>query len=86
LTAHQTTPTKHSKGELKMVQIIGDQEDNILEGTTENDTILGLAGNDTLNGSEGNDILQGSSLTTAGEIDILTGGTGSDTFVLGTPC
>ena len=68
-----------------MVQIIGDPEDNILEGTTENDTILGLAGNDTLNGSEGNDILQGSSLTTAGEIDILTGGTGADTFVLGTP-
>jgi hypothetical protein len=56
-----------------------------IEGTTENDTILGLAGNDTLNGSEGNDILQGSSLTAAGEIDILTGGTGSDTFVLGTP-
>jgi hypothetical protein len=68
-----------------MVQIIGDPEDNILEGTTENDTILGLAGNDILNGSEGNDILQGSSSTTAGEIDILTGGTGSDTFVLGTP-
>jgi len=68
-----------------MVQIIGDQENNILEGTTENDTILGLVGNDTLNGSEGNDILQGSSSTTAGEIDILTGGTGSDTFVLGTP-
>jgi hypothetical protein len=68
-----------------MVQIIGDPENNILEGTTENDTILGLAGNDTLNGSEGNDILQGSSLTAAGEIDILTGGTGSDTFVLGTP-
>ncbi len=68
-----------------MVQILGDQEDNILEGTTENDTILGLAGNDILDGSEGNDILQGSSLTTAGEIDILTGGTGSDSFVLGTP-
>ena len=68
-----------------MVQIIGDSENNILEGTIENDTILGLAGNDTLNGSEGNDILQGSSLTTVGEIDILTGGTGSDTFVLGTP-
>jgi hypothetical protein len=85
LTAHQTTPTNHNKEELKMVQIIGDLENNILEGTTENDTILGLAGNDTLNGSEGNDILQGSSSTTAGEIDILTGGTGSDTFVLGTP-
>ena len=68
-----------------MAPIIGDQENNILEGTTENDTLLGLAGNDTLNGSEGNDILQGSSLTTAGEIDILTGGTRSDTFVLGTP-
>jgi len=68
-----------------MAQIIGDPENNILEGTIENDTILGLAGNDTLNGSEGNDILQGSSLTAAGEIDIQTGGTGSDTFVLGTP-
>jgi hypothetical protein len=68
-----------------MASIIGDPENNILEGTIENDTILGLVGNDTLNGSEGNDILQGSSSTTAGEIDILTGGTGSDTFVLGTP-
>jgi Ca2+-binding RTX toxin-like protein len=45
-----------------MAPIIGDLEDNILDGTTENDTILGLAGNDTLNGSEGNDILQGSFL------------------------
>ena len=68
-----------------MAQIIGDQENNILDGTIENDTILGLAGNDTLNGNEGNDILQGSSLTTAGEIDNLTGGIGADTFVLGTP-
>lgn len=70
---------------MKRAQILGDQEDNILEGSIENDTILGLAGNDTLNGSEGNDILQGSSLTAAEEIDILTGETGSDTFVLGTP-
>ncbi|WP_333300273.1 hypothetical protein [Microcoleus sp. K4-C2] len=62
----RTTSTKHSKGELKKVQIIGDQENNILEETTENDTILGLAGNDTLNGSKGNDLLQGSSSTTAG--------------------
>jgi hypothetical protein len=62
----RTTPTKHSKGELKMVQIIGDQENNILEEKTENDTILGLAGNDTLNGSKGNNLLQGSSSTTAG--------------------
>jgi len=68
-----------------MAQIFGDQEDNFLEGSIENDTILGLNGNDTLNGSEGNDILQGSSLTAAGEIDRLTGGTGADTFVLGTP-
>ena len=68
-----------------MVQIIGDQEKNILEETTENDTILGLAGNDTLNGSKGNNLLQGSSSTTAGQIDILTGGSGSDTFVLDTP-
>jgi hypothetical protein len=68
-----------------MTLILGDQEDNLLDGTIENDTILGLAGNDTLNGNEGNDILQASSLTTAGEIDILTGGTESDTFVLGTP-
>ncbi|HAG82532.1 MAG TPA: hypothetical protein DCL61_15555 [Cyanobacteria bacterium UBA12227] len=68
-----------------MALILGDQEENLLDGTIENDTILGLAGNDTLNGNEGNDILQGSSLTTAGEIDNLTGGIGADTFVLGTP-
>ncbi len=68
-----------------MAPIIGDQENNILEGTIDNDTILGLAGNDTLNGSEGNDILQGSSLTATGKFNILTGGTGADTIVLGTP-
>jgi hypothetical protein len=62
----RTTPRKHSKGELKMVQIMGDPQNNILEETTENDTILGLAGNDPLNGSKGNDLLQGSSSTTAG--------------------
>jgi hypothetical protein len=30
---------KHSKGELKMIQIVGDQKDNILEDTLENGTI-----------------------------------------------
>lgn len=67
-----------------MAQIFGDSENTLLEGTIENDTILGLAGNDTLNGQEGDDSLQGSSVATAGEMDILTGGTGADTFVLGT--
>jgi hypothetical protein len=49
------------------------------------DRLIGGGGNDFLDGGAGNDYLDGSDATLrgAGELDILTGGGGSDTFVLG---
>jgi Ca2+-binding RTX toxin-like protein len=51
----------------------------------ESDNLGGGAGNDYLDGDAGNDYLLGtdSSARGAGELDILTGGGGSDTFVIG---
>lgn len=40
-------------------QIVGDNTDNVLDGTAENDTILGLGGNDRLSGLGGDDTLDG---------------------------
>ncbi|NJP10105.1 MAG: hypothetical protein HC866_12010 [Leptolyngbyaceae cyanobacterium RU_5_1] len=54
-----------------------------LDGGSGRDWLNGGVGNDVLLGSDGNDTLQGSSALTAGEIDLLTGGGGADTFVLG---
>lgn len=67
--------------------------DDILLGGTGNDTLFGSFGNDVLDGGNGNDRLSGagggifnnpsSSVSRgAGEIDVLTGGAGRDTFVL----
>ncbi len=51
----------------------------------ENDVLIGGSGNDYLDGDAGNDYLLGTDATAkgAGELDILTGGGGNDTFVLG---
>jgi hypothetical protein len=55
-----------------------------LDGGSGKDLLNGGIGNDTLSGGSGEDTLQGSSSTTAiGEVDVLTGGDGADTFVLG---
>ncbi|AFY39735.1 Hemolysin-type calcium-binding region [[Leptolyngbya] sp. PCC 7376] len=50
-----------------------------------NDYLIGGAGNDTLNGGGGNDILLGTDDVSLGanELDVLTGGSDSDTFILG---
>jgi serralysin len=77
--------------------IIGNELNNILSGGDGNDYLNGGDGNDKLTGGRGNDILIGgngndfiagvSTTPSAGgngEKDILTGGTGADTFFLGT--
>ena len=50
-----------------------------------NDVLYGGSGNDTLEGGAGNDVLDGTDAIAAGyfEKDILGGGLGRDTFVLG---
>jgi serralysin len=48
-----------------------------------NDLIYGGAGTDTLVGGAGNDYLVGFGYDSSAEYDILTGGIGADTFVLG---
>ncbi|MFN5871700.1 MAG: sodium:calcium exchanger, partial [Aphanizomenon sp.] len=56
-------------------------------GTSQNDNINTASGNDTINSGAGDDNIDGvngASLTPGlGEIDSLTGGTGSDRFILG---
>lgn len=56
-----------------------------LLGNTNNDSLYGGTGNDRLSGWSGNDYLDGfgSYAFNSGEYDTLTGGSGSDTFVLG---
>ncbi|HEY9692686.1 MAG TPA: hypothetical protein V6D15_10795 [Oculatellaceae cyanobacterium] len=59
----------------------GGTGDDTLLGGIDNDTLSGSVGNDSLDGGDGDDILVGSNLT-PGQLDILTGGTGKDLFVL----
>jgi Ca2+-binding RTX toxin-like protein len=77
----------------------GGSGDDVVSGFTGNDQVFGDDGNDRLNGDQGNDSLFGGfgndiligtdtftpqSLVGLGEIDILKGEQGRDTFVLGT--
>lgn len=66
-----------------MADIIGDSNDNLLNGTFESDTIDGKEGNDTLNGSSGDDTLIGGdgddTLDGGFGFDSLDGGSGIDT-------
>ncbi|NDJ22305.1 hypothetical protein GS682_11810 [Nostoc sp. B(2019)] len=66
--------------------LFGDSGNDILYGGRGNDSVFGGTGSDRLFGDEGNDVLTGADAATrgVGEIDRLTGGTGSDRFVLGT--
>lgn len=63
------------------------QDDDYLYGYGGNDTLIGAQGNDHLYGNSGNDLLIGSYVTGAdagkGEIDVLSGGSESDRFILG---
>jgi Ca2+-binding RTX toxin-like protein len=62
-----------------------------LDGGSGNDTLLGYTGNDVLFGGTGSDMLMGESGDdflngyggTVGEFDVLSGGSGADTFALG---
>ena len=69
--------------------IFGDSGDDSLSGDDGTDTLIGGLDNDSLDGGAGNDRLIGVEIADpesefgAGEIDILTGGASSDTFVLG---
>ena len=60
----------------------GGSGNDTLEGEYGNDTLMGGSGNDQLDGGAGSDRLDGYA-TSGIELDVLTGGTGSDTFVLG---
>ena len=63
----------------------GGQGSDEISGGLGNDTITGGEGSDILNGDEGNDVLAGTTADSQqpDEIDILTGGLGSDRFILG---
>jgi Ca2+-binding RTX toxin-like protein len=65
--------------------IIGNGADNRLEAGGGNDTLIGGLGNDSLVGGDGSDRLNGygTTRTNDSQFDRLTGGTGSDYFVLG---
>ena len=69
--------------------LLGNSGDDSLSGEDGTDTLRGGFDNDSLDGGAGNDELIGVELTDpesefgAGEIDTLTGGASSDTFVLG---
>ncbi|HEY9622637.1 MAG TPA: FG-GAP-like repeat-containing protein [Crinalium sp.] len=61
--------------------ITGNTANNTLSGQAGNDYLYGRQGNDTLFGDDGNDYLNGYGFSDV-EKDSLTGGAGSDTFVL----
>lgn len=63
-------------------RLVGNSGNDILIGDSGDDNLSGGTGNDELTGGSGNDRLNGGG-TAAGEIDILIGRDGADTFVLG---
>lgn len=62
--------------------IKGNGAGNLLSGLGGKDTLRGFGGADTLLGNEGNDVLVGYN-GALNEVDLLIGGSGADTFVLG---
>ena len=64
----------------------GNNLDNEITGNSSNNALFGSGGNDILNGRGGDDVLWGASsaLESLDTIDILSGGQGSDRFILGT--
>jgi Ca2+-binding RTX toxin-like protein len=66
-------------------KIIGNRGNNILLGKNGDDHLKGKAGSDRLKGGKGSDILMGASRAahSRNTIDVMKGGQGADTFVLG---
>ena len=62
--------------------LLGFNGDDTLRGQAGNDDLIGEAGDDQLFGGDGEDTLNGTDFNGIGERDRLTGGAGSDTFVL----
>ncbi|MEB3356530.1 MAG: lamin tail domain-containing protein [Synechococcales bacterium] len=72
----------------KGANLLSGQEGNdILRGNNGNDQLIGGAGSDRLFGGHGNDVLIGVDASATnpglGEVDVLVGNLGADTFVLG---
>ena len=65
--------------------IVGNSAANLLNGAGGNDSLIGGLGNDSLVGGDGSDRLNGygTTRTNDSQFDKLTGGAGSDYFVLG---
>jgi Ca2+-binding RTX toxin-like protein len=65
--------------------LFGENGDDLLDGGKGNDVLVGGRGNDWLIGGRGDDILCGARAVgfSGNQLDKLTGGKGSDTFVLG---
>ncbi len=65
-----------------LLQVVGTDEDDTINGSRLNTVMEGLAGNDTLNGAGGNDVLYGGegddTLYGGGGNDVLEGGAGTD--------
>ncbi|MEH2285517.1 MAG: calcium-binding protein [Nostoc sp.] len=72
-------------GNTKNDTVLGNTGNDYLNGWSGDDVLAGESGSDTLVGSSGNDKLYGSNSTAynANEYDVLNGGSGNDTFVIG---
>lgn len=66
-------------------RVIGSNNNDTIVGNDLGNQLTGGSGNDQITGGHGNDILTGcnSAARGVGEVDILTGGGGSDTFIIG---
>ncbi|MEO0644845.1 MAG: hypothetical protein AAFZ17_01615 [Cyanobacteria bacterium J06650_10] len=75
------------KGTQRNDNLLGGEQSQTIRGRKGNDRITAGAGNDNVFGNKGDDILAGVDIQAAapgkGEQDILGGGKGADTFVLG---
>ena len=70
----------------KTLQLGTNAKKENIKGKASSETMIGGLGDDVVDGKAGNDILLGASTEEGGgrkENDILTGGTGKNTFVLG---
>ncbi len=68
-----------------IVDQLGTDADDTLDGTDEDEILIGGRGDDTINGGSGNDVLKGANgddiLAGGDGFDTLIGGSGNDTFI-----